>query len=269
MPHPLWESHPLIGLTILCICLDILHILDLGVLQWFLASAIWTLVHESGLPGDFHARANHIWALLCSAYAAEGTNAREKISREEFFGAFARQTGPKPGSYPELSSKAAKLRHTLPALLRVCEEVHRSQGLHRQEHLDRLECLRNLVRFYSIVEGGGHVLSPPDAAELATVTDAFLRHQNNASSIYWDRGVKLYNVTFKSHLLWHMSRHAKWFNPRHGWAYRDESFVGSVAKVARSIVHGCGAWGLGGQLATKWRRLQWFRLRRRQGDVFR
>jgi len=54
--HPLWEAHPLTGLTIFSICLDILHVLDLGVLTYMLGSTIWTLVHESCLPGPFHAR---------------------------------------------------------------------------------------------------------------------------------------------------------------------------------------------------------------------
>ena len=41
-PHPLWQAYPLIGLTIFSICLDILHVLDLGVLQYFLGSVVWT-----------------------------------------------------------------------------------------------------------------------------------------------------------------------------------------------------------------------------------
>ena len=100
------------------------------------------------------------------------------------------------------------------------------------------------------------------------MVDAFLRKQNRLAMMYWDRNVKQYNVTFKSHLFWHMARHCKFFNPRHGWAYRDESFVGKVATVVKSVISGNGQLQSGHALAVKWRRLQWFRLRRRQGVVY-
>ena len=65
-----------------------------------------------------------------------------------------------------------------------------------------------------------------------------------------------------------MARQARFFNPRHGWTYRDESFVGSVAKVLHSVIKGGGAMKSGRAKAVKWRRLQWFRYRRRQGDIY-
>jgi len=266
--HPLWENYILLGITIFCICFDELHVMALGVLQYFMGSVIWTLVHESGLPGNFGARADHVYNLLCDAYKEQGTARREKIDRAEFMAVFGRQTGPKPGEYPELSSKAARTRHTVPALLRVCEVLHRTQALTKPEHVKRLECLRNLVRWYAILESSGHVLSPDRAEEIIKVTDAFLRGQNEIAMIYWDMKVKLFKVTFKSHLLWHMARQCKYCNPRHAWAYRDESFVGSVAKVVKSVACGGGAWACSDAFAKKWRRLMWFRLRRRQGAVF-
>ena len=311
--HPLWQAWALIGITIFSLCLDILHILDLGVLQYFLGSTIWTLVHESGLPGSFHQRAAHVWELICHAHAVLGTNYRERLTREDFYAVFGSQVGPTPGSFPELSGKAARTRHALPAVLKAVEQVHAAQHLHFAEHVLRLEALRMLVEFYAIVMAGGHVLAEPAAERVITVVDAFLRKQNKMAMIYWERKVKHYNVTFKSHLFWHMARQARYFNPRHGWTYRDESFVGSVAKVvkcmcaATSASHGAACGGMqyspakalpekaqlakayqlppvakvvksvisgngqtksGRALAVKWRRLQWFRHRRRQGVVF-
>ena len=344
--HPLWQAWPLIGITIFSLCLDILHILDLGVLQYFLGSTLWTLVHESGLPGSFHQRAAHVWELICHAHKALGTDYRERLTREDFYGVFGSQVGPTPSSFPELSGKAARTRHALPAVLKAVEQVHAAQHLHLAEHVLRLEALRMLVEFYAIVMAGGHVLAEPDAERVVTVVDAFLRKQNKMAMIYWEKKVKHYNVTFKSHLLWHMARQARFFNPRHGWTYRDESFVGAVAKVVRcmcaatnashgaarggmhylpakalpekaqpakalpakacmackglackrhslpakalpekaqpakayqlpplakvvkSVIAGNGQTKSGRALAVKWRRLQWFRHRRRQGVAF-
>jgi hypothetical protein len=153
-------------------------------------------------------------------------------------------------------------------VLKAVEQVHAAQHLHQEEHVLRLEALRMLVEFYAIVMAGGHVLAEPEAERVITVVDAFLSKQNKMAMIYWEKKVRHYNVTFKSHLFWHMARQARYFNPRHGWTYRDESFVGPAAKVVKSIVAGNGQMQTGRALAVKWRRLQWFRHRRRQGVVF-
>ena len=311
--HPLWEAWCLIGITLFSLCLDILHILDLGVLQYFLGSAIWTLVHESSLGGTFHERGEHVWRLLREAQVALGTNYRERLQKEDFWAVFGRQVGPSPGKFPELSGKAARTRHALPAVLKVAERMHAEQHLNKEEHVLRLRALRSITEFYAIVmagglsfvmkksgdrclqrrflkglpgkafnekgawqgnsmshtsNAGGHVLSEEEADDVVTAVDAFLRTQNELAMIYWDRGVRHYNVTFKSHLFWHMARQARFFNPRHGWTYRDESFVGSVAKVLHSVISGNGALRSGRALAVKWRRLQWFRYRRRQGAIY-
>lgn len=268
-PHPLWLAHTLHGITIFSICFDILHILDLGVLLYFLASVIWTLVHDSDLSGNFKDRAEHVWGLLQLEYRSLGTQTRERLDRSEFMSAFGGQTGPTPSSFPELSGcKAAKVRHAVPALFQVTEKVQADQGLTKEEHILRLEALRMLVEFYSILDANGHHVCDRDAERIVSVVDAFLQKQNELAMIYWERVIKLYNITFKSHLFWHMARQCKFFNPRRGWAYRDESFVGTVAKTIHSIMPGNPQIKMGKPMASKWRQLMWFRLRRREGAVF-
>jgi hypothetical protein len=156
----------------------------------------------------------------------------------------------------------------LPALLQVTEKVHADQGLTKEEHILRLEALRMLVEFYSILNASGHHVCDRDAERVVSVVDAFLQKQNELAMIYWERRIKLYNVTFKSHLFWHMARQCKFLNPRRGWAYRDESFVGTVAKTIHSVMPGTSQIKVGKTMASKWRRLMWFRLRRREGAVF-
>ena len=267
--HPLWQAQHLIGITIWCVCLDILHVLDLGVLQYFLGSCIWTLVWESKLPGGLLERQDHVWRLLCNEFDILGTDLSQRLPREDFFGVFGKQRGPNPSSFPALSAKAARIRHTLPAMQRVAQKIHADQQLDEDEHVLQRDALGALTEFYAIVYAGGHVLAEAAAERIIDVVDAFLRKQNSLAMIYWGKNMKHYNVTFKSHLFWHMARHCKFFNPRHGWAYRDESFVGSVAVVVKSVISGNGQRKSGRALAVKWRRLQWFRLRRRQGAVYR
>ena len=268
-PHPLWLAHTLHGITIVSICFDILHILDLGVLLYFLASVIWTLVHESDLPGNFKDRAEHVWGLLDLEYRSLATLPTERMDRAAFMSAFGGQTGPTPSSFPELGGcKAAKSRHALPALLRVTVKVHADQGLTKEEHILRLEALRMLVEFYSILNASGHHVCDRDAERVVSVVDAFLQKQHELAMIYWERHIKLYNVTFKSHLFWHMARQCKFLKTRRGWAYRDESFVGTVTKTIHSVMPGTPQIKMGKTMASKWRQLMWLRLRRREGAVF-
>lgn len=79
---------------------------------------------------------------------------------------------------------------------------------------------------------------------------------------YSARGQKLYNVTFKSHHFWHMAYMARWVNPRSGWCYPEERFVGLLARVVKSVVMGGGASALGATLPVKWRELMRHRQRR-------
>jgi len=130
------------------------------------------------------------------------------------------------------------------------------------------EAFRLLAEFYHIVEAGGHVLSEASSRRAQAVVRQFLQKQNRLAMIYWHRRVPHYNVTFKSHLFWHMGEQCRFWNPRHGWAYKDESFVGSVARVVHSVCTGASLLSMGHRLAAKWKHLQSFRLRRRQGAVF-
>ena len=267
-PHPLWEAHVLIGITIFCICLDILHVMDLGINMYFLGSVVWTLVHDSNLPGPFEARAEHVWNLFHQAQLSCGVPRQSLLAREDWFNTFGRQTGPNPTDFPELSAKAAKMHHAVRPMLLVCQQVQAAQGLDRDEDNHRATALQSLTEFYKVLREAGHTLNDAQLVRAIDAADKFLLHQNALSMIYWRRKRKLFNITFKSHLFWHLSRMCRWFNPQHGWAFRDESFVGRVAKVMTSVVKGGGAMQLGTTLAAKWRHLQWFRMRRREGAVF-
>ena len=137
-----------------------------------------------------------------------------------------------------------------------------------EEHQHRLAAIKNMVEFYDVLRGASHVLTDEQYNRCDQAAMRFLLHQNALSMIYLDRKYKLYNVTFKSHLFWHLAKQCRWFNCMRGWSYRDESFVGSVARVIKSIVKGGGAMKVGDNLAERWRMLQWFRLRRRQGALY-
>jgi len=266
--HVLWRAFVLIGLTMFSVCLDILHCVDKGVLAYFGGSAVWTLVHESGLPGSFYDKAALVWGMIRQAYDDAGLPAAQRLPREEFYAVFGGQTGSRPGSFPELSGKAAHLRHFLPVLTTVCEQIHARQGISAPQHEDRLRCLHLLRTFYETCARNGEFMPADDAQLVMQTVEEFLLRQNTLAMHYFEKDVQLYNVTFKSHHFWHLAHQCQYFNPQAGWCYGDERFVGHVARLTKSIVMGGGAIALQKTLPEKWRWAQWFRYRRRMRGAF-
>ncbi len=54
----------------------------------------------------------------------------------------------------------------------------------------------------------------------------------------------LYNITLKTHNVWHMAEQAWWYNPRGGWCYAEERFMGLVARACAGTTKG-GLYGIG------------------------
>lgn len=264
--HPLWRKHILLGLTIFSLCVDILHCLDKGVLTYYMGSAIWTLVHESGLDGSFHKRVEIIWEFLVDAYNELRTPSSERTTMHMLFDVFGRQTGPIPSTFPTFSDKAAINRHLLPALRIVCHRVNTSQHLHKEEYTLRADGLDSLCSFYDVIYAHGHFM-PQEAAEQAFLhAHTFLLQQNALAQLYTHgvlidgvvRSCQHYHITFKSHMFWHMARSCRYFNPRAGWTYRDESYMGKIAQMVRANVQGGGALGVSKPWAHNYRNLIYF-----------
>ena len=155
-----------------------MHVGDKGILSYFLPSAISTLVHESGLPGGFHARSGAVWERIVDAYAEMGVPHRERLPREEFYAIFGDRTGPSHPAHPEMHGKAHHLQTLLPALLKTCERIHAEQGLHLPEHEQRLECLQLLCSFYKQICQAGEVPTEAVADKILADVTEFLLRQN-------------------------------------------------------------------------------------------
>ena len=48
----------------------------------------------------------------------------------------------------------------------------------------------------------------------------------------------LYNLSYKLHHFWHIVYHARYLNPKLGWCFQFEDFVGTMIKCARGCMHG-------------------------------
>ena len=176
--HPLWRAHARIGLVLFSICLDVMHVGDKGILSYFLPSCVHTLVHESGLPGNFHARCGIVWKIVVESYVEMNVPHRDRLPRDEFYAIFGDRTGPNPPAYPEMHGKAHHLQTFLPALAKTCGRVHAQQALHLPEHKHRLECLQLLCAFYEQIKQAGELLSETESGLILANVNEFLLRQN-------------------------------------------------------------------------------------------
>ena len=108
----------------------------------------------------------------------------------------------------------------------------------------------------------------PEQGLLITIALCFALCCICQEATYSARNQKLYNVTFKSHHFWHMAFMARWVNPRSGWCYAEERFVGMLARVVKSVVCGGGVLALGKTLPVKWCELMKHRQRRLKHVTF-
>eukprot|EP00974_Lingulodinium_polyedra_P009032 863696-Lingulodinium_polyedra.AAC.1 len=65
-----------------------------------------------------------------------------------------------------------------------------------------------------------------------------------------ERGRQLFYFTEKAHYAQHIALDCLVFkfNPRFGWAYPDEDYMGRMAQVAKACLRGRGPLRLGGAL---------------------
>ena len=139
-----------------------------------------------------------------------------------------------PLDFPVLSRKAAQARHLLPVLCLLCS---RKRSVTPEEKL-RLIALESTERFFEIIETADHVPSAAQAAEALSVTEKALRSYCALARLAIDAGKKMWNVTTKFHYWWHAAYFCKYANPRKGWAFKDEDFVGRLARIGHACIFG-------------------------------
>ena len=104
---------------------------------------------------------------------------------------------------------------------------------------------------------------PPVASnDVVEVVKRFSLHYTWLANHAMTNGRLMWNITTKFLFFWHLAAHCQYYNPREGWTYKDEDFVGRIALVARSVARGLGPLRLGPSLLYKYRRMLFIRFKR-------
>ena len=104
-----------------------------------------------------------------------------------------------------------------------------------------------------------------DALLAVGVFHAALNHAFNSSALPQQQRRQLFHLTEKAHYIQHIALDVLSLrsNPRFGWTYGDEDYMGKIAQIGRASTRARGPLRLGAALIFRWRNRMFLRWRRR------
>ena len=259
--HALFRNRAL-GLSHYHVCLDVLHIMDLGITQSIAGSVIYLLIWDASLVGDLDTRIDQVWGALQLSYVELRTPAGERVSHETYAKLFEGSRSYTPTRYPILLSKGAIARHIIPALcLAVVALV---PGYAEDELWSNLFALiSELNFFYGICHGFGNYIPPDHAARARAALQGVGLSHHYFCDKFMKEGRLLFFLSEKAHYAQHIADDMVWYNVKAGWTYSDEDFMGKMSQIGTASLRARGPFRLAAAMLYRWRHRIYIRWQRR------
>ena len=216
--HPLFAEFAF--LSILNIECDELHILYLGINQYFLGSVMKVIVFRS-TDGSIDVRVASLWNKILEKYASMDIEHQfTHLSASSFL------DPKKPrDTFPKLKGQGSEIKGLVDPLLEVWKDVTTTSGFDNRL-LTALQALSDMQGI--LTEHKFDAFLPVDASKaLVVFTDIFLR-EYSAIGVMADNMTPpqfLFSGAPKLHWLWHMSYRSHFLNPRRVATFSGEDFV--------------------------------------------
>ena len=199
----------------------------LGTVGWFIGGAMSELVFDGVFEGSDDQRLQDLWELILFQYGAQDSPNRLSILPLSIFYKGA-------NTFSCFTGKAGEALSLIFVLHEICVEL--DTGSERDAH--RIACFESLSSIFQICSSNGHFIPPPEAEAMLAACERFLVHYNWLSNFAIVSLRLDYNPTFKFHMLWHICYHAQFQNPKVGWCFQFEDFVGECIRAAKGCMHG-------------------------------
>ena len=160
-----------------------------------------------------------IWSDVCAVYKELGVPHSERISDSKFFNIKNSKK-----KFPCLSCKAAICKHLLP----VMEVISRRRGSGSLKDRLRLTVLGELNKFIDTIEVAGHHLTSDQSNTVVNSVTEMLIAYVALATLAMNSRMKIWSVTPNFHYFYHLAQHSRWSNPRMGWVFKDEDYVGRL-----------------------------------------
>ena len=224
---PLSVLFKIVGFTLECICIDVLHTLDQGVTLHIVGNIIQELLRAHTYGPNVKDGCSRLW-LMYKQWCTDNKVASRIPS--PFKPTTFRLEG--KGKFPKLRCKAAEARHIVPWALKLAQENNTES---RHDKL-RLACVQSLCDFYNQIETKPRHYSEDDCEEAKQSMRMVCSCYAALSREAHEAGLRLWRLVPKFHLSIHLAEYTipMWGNPRFYWTYSDEDLVGQVIEVAQS-----------------------------------
>jgi len=98
------------------------------------------------------------------------------------------------------------------------------------------DMLLDLAKLYDIIDRNHFHLTAADAQLFGDVVQSFLQRYAWLCSDCQARDRKTWHLTIKFHMEIHLAEQSRFMNPKLGWNYGYEDFVGKVVRIAKSCL---------------------------------
>ena len=147
-----------------------------------------------------------------------------------------------------MKCKAAHSRH----LLRALEVIARDVAGESLEDRHAVRCVRHANLFYDVLERNNYTMPVAESSAAMRHCLSSLGSYTRLARLATERGQLAWACTFKFHWWVHLAATCKHNNPRTGWVFADEDWVGKIATIAHSSSYGRGDTRLTSQLVQKY-----------------
>ena len=248
--HPLfWLS----AVSVLTLCADIMHIIDLGVAHHIVGNVLWDFCYTARYFPGFRTAADRcdaLWDMVAHQYRLRRSPCQLSNLQLSFF----IDTGAVSTTFPYLSTriKAAETRHLVPILHDIWRQLHDSAS---QYDLQVLECLRCLTDFYDVLSVHHEYALPVAVVNSLNASLQGVIGNYRMLSL-WARAanVRRWHEVPKHHYVQHicMQMSATHQNPKYAWCYPDEDFMGLVKQISSRCMAGTPVTKLMSKVVLKW-----------------
>ena len=209
------------------------------------------------IPGSAEDNLNTVWEKIQEFYAMNpGVHAGRYGHLQ--LSMICNETEPMK-RFPKLKGKAAEVKHLVPALLHAWAFFMDDSS---DRHNMILLGLQMSSRIDEILEAskGEFALKGDTLVQYQMAIFIFLNAQNALGTWYPDEGLKLFDITYKSHALGHSALQAEWINPVLSWCFKGEDFMQKVRKISTNCSKGTALHKVGQAVLEKWCTGMWFNL---------
>ena len=217
------------GASCWTIAYDWVHVKYLGVDQYIFGSVLFVLVCMV-MPGEDEANLATCWAFLKNFFKTNRTPTPFRYMTK--LSMFIRS-----GKFPKLRGKASEIRHFGKALLALWNRFcNPALLLHKRIAL----MLKHNVHLEDMITNhkGDFAFPPGPAQEFEETANGMLLLLSQVADHFVEEGLKVFDITSKSHTLQELAILSRCVNPKVTWCFMGEDQMQRMQQIAKACVRG-------------------------------